>query len=1180
MKSLPAQRMSVSLLGRFEVQVDGRTVIDRTWPRRKAQALLKVLSLQEHHTLHREQVMEHLWPDMTPQSAGNNLRQALHYLRSRQAEYGVTAEFVSLAGGVLSLHSDVQVDVDRFNRLALQSLEGGDPQVAEEALSTYAGDLLPDDLYEEWTGPRREELRELRNQLLLRLGDIHEEAGNTQAAIARLRELLRIDPACEQAHMGVMRIYARSARREQALRQYTRLRESLQKELGVEPSAEAEDLHRSILEGGLAPLEGPAVSSPEPPAPPFPAALRLRDISRFVGRERELAQLQEEWDRARSGECRLVFIAGQAGIGKTRLAAEFASALYAEGATVLFGRCDEEPLDPYQPITPALRTYLGAPRVQGPALALLRARPALARLVPGAVTDAAFAATRSTPPAGVIDDGSNERLRFFDDVASLLQEIAARPTLLILDDLHWAEKPALLLLKHIVQSHGEASPFIIGSYRDDEVTRAHPLSNMLADLRRDRAITALELKGLDEASIAALMSARGVGDAPPALVEAISQHTDGNPFFIEETIRHLTESGALGSADGWSSRGWTIPQGVKDVVGRRIMRLSPDCNRLLQIASAVGSEVTSGLLQSISGMEHEQLLDELDEAMQARVIAEVPEARDRYRFAHDLIRSVLYEELSSGRRARLHQLIGEALEAQPAAKQEESYAELAYHFFEANSDPERAIRYSRLAGDQALTLLAYEEAALHYQRALRVIEQRGDADADLKCEVLLSLGDAQARAGEKAMGHAAFEQAAAIARALGRGTLLARAALGRAGTWVGAGFGDPAVISLLEEVSDRVAPADAALRVRVLSRLAVELYYGDSRERRLDLSKRAVEEARTLREPRELAYALNARYYAVWGPGSVEERLDIASEMLALAETAGDQELVLQGHHFRAFGLLELGDIQAVQTEVQAYQHLAEALRQPIYLYRSAARRGMLALLEGRFADVEKSVAEAYEISRTLGDPNARVEIGVQTLVLRREEGRLPEVMPVIETFVANYPALPGWGAALAFASVEQGNLDEARERFALLTGAAMPEDATWLASQCLLSEVCTALGDSENACRLYEAILPHEAHNAVIGAGSAFSGSVAYYLGILAALLSRGDDAAQHFESALAMHAKMEARPWLARTQYAYGRMLKDRGREQDARRAEELLNEATATAKSLGMKSFGKVPSSQRAP
>jgi hypothetical protein len=230
----------------------------------------------------------------------------------------------------------------------------------------------------------------------------------------------------------------------------------------------------------------------------------------------------------------------------------------------------------------------------------------------------------------------------------------------------------------------------------------------------------------------------------------------------------------------------------------------------------------------------------------------------------------------------------------------------------------------------------------------------------------------------------------------------------------------------------------------------------------------------------------------------------------------------------------------------------------------------MLALLEGRFADVERAVAEEVAISREVGDDNAPVEIAVQTLVLRREQGGLLELMPMAETFLADYPAVPGWGVALALASAEHGRLDDARERFdryASTKFGAIPQDASWLAAHCLLADVCGLLGDVDHAGHLYEAMLPHKGYNAVIGAGSAFLGSVDHYLGILATMLSRWNDAGLHFDEALRMHAKMGARPWIVRTQVAYSRMLGARGRKRDARLAAELLREADEEARTLGM-------------
>jgi len=387
---------------------------------------------------------------------------------------------------------------------------------------------------------------------------------------------------------------------------------------------------------------------------PLPPLLAGRERSTFVGRERELAHLRQHWASVRAGQRELVLLTGEPGIGKTRLAAEFALAAHAEGAILLFGHTDEEAALPYQPFVEALRHYvatcpLDELRVQLGATGaeLTRLAPELAQRLPDLPV---------LPPAG--SDG--ERYRLFDAFTALLAEASrACPIILVLDDLYWADKPTLLLLKHIVRAPERSPLLILGAYRETELARTHPLSKALADLRRDGALQRVSLKGLDERDVGALIRAWAGQEAPPALVRAVHEHTEGNPFFIEEVLRHLAETGAIYQRDGRWVTDLTIaqmgiPEGVKEVIGRRLSRLSEDCNSVLTVASVIGREFDLAAVERASDLSGDRLLDLLEEAVAARVVAEVPHIVGRYSFSHALIHETLYDELTTTRRVRLH----------------------------------------------------------------------------------------------------------------------------------------------------------------------------------------------------------------------------------------------------------------------------------------------------------------------------------------------------------------------------------------------------------------------------------------------------------------------------------------------------------------------------------------------
>jgi class 3 adenylate cyclase/pimeloyl-ACP methyl ester carboxylesterase len=389
-------------------------------------------------------------------------------------------------------------------------------------------------------------------------------------------------------------------------------------------------------------------------AAPLPPRLASEERTTFVGRERELERLRHHWERARGGQRQLALVTGEPGIGKTRLAAEFAISAHAEGATVLFGRSDESAELAYQPFAEALRHYV----VTCPTHELrnqIGARgPALTRLVP----ELSERLPDLPVPPSVEPEG--ERHRLFEAVAHLLAEASHwAPVVIILDDLHWADEPSLLMLKHIVRSQGQSPLLILGTYRETELPRTHPLSRALADLRRDHAFDRLSLGGMSKGDVGALIGTRAGGDAPPAFVQAIHEQTEGNPFFIEEVLRHLTETGAISQQEGRlttdpSVAELAIPEGVKEVIGQRLSRLSEECNSVLTVASVIGREFGLDALERASDLSGDRLLDLVEEAVAARVVSEVPHVVGRYGFSHALIYETLYEELTTTRRVSLH----------------------------------------------------------------------------------------------------------------------------------------------------------------------------------------------------------------------------------------------------------------------------------------------------------------------------------------------------------------------------------------------------------------------------------------------------------------------------------------------------------------------------------------------
>ncbi|MGE5695998.1 MAG: BTAD domain-containing putative transcriptional regulator, partial [Candidatus Sericytochromatia bacterium] len=475
----------------------------------------------------------------------------------------------------------------------------------------------------------------------------------------------------------------------------------------------------------------------EPPIerPAMPAV--LAGPGPFVGRGSELARLLTTWQNTLASGTRAVLIAGEPGVGKTRLAGEWSHQAYEQGAVVLYGRCDEDLGAPYQPFAEALRSLM--PCVGASRLRALRGVEALLPLVP-AMTEVL---PDLTAPARA--DPDTERYALFDAVVALLEVASAgAPVVLVLDDLHWAAKPTLLLLRHLLRFGEHARVQIVGTYRSTDLDRSHPLAAMLADLHRDGTANRISLGGLDEDDVTAYVAEAGYDDEE--LARALASVTGGNPFFLIEALRHVEESGGV-----WDPS--TLPQGVREAVSRRLSRLPAETNKALAAAAVVGSRFALELVERVVG---EDLVDAVDEASKAGIVIEEPGGY--YRFNHAIVRQSLLAELASVRRMRLHQRIAATLETQPGAD-DELLAELAYHYFECAwaGNASKAVLYCRRAADQAVARLAYEGAADLYDRALHALEEideelpdREDQIAELlvaRCEALLAAGDVASAAG-------------------------------------------------------------------------------------------------------------------------------------------------------------------------------------------------------------------------------------------------------------------------------------------------------------------------------------------------------------------------------------------------------------------------------------------------
>ena len=738
--------------------------------------------------------------------------------------------------------------------------------------------------------------------------------------------------------------------------------------------------------------------------------------------------------------------------------------------------------------------------------------------------------------------------------------------MMVLDDLHAADTPSLLLLQFLARELGSTRVLLLGALRDVDPIPRQPVTAMLTEVAREPLTSRLLLAGLSEPDVREYVEQTASAIVSTELVAALHEETDGNPLFVSEALRLLTlegiQPGSLGARI-------VIPQNVRDVIARRLTHLSGECNRVLVVASVLGREFALAAVARVGGVSEDQLLELLDEAMVVRVVSDVPGGPGRLRFAHVLIRDTLYEGLTTARRLLLHRQAAEALEALYGAEPGPHTAELAYHSI-AGSDYDKGVGYARRAGDRAFALLAYEEAARLYGSAVEALDLSGLSDDERRCELLLSLGEAESRAGNTPGAKKAFSDAAGIARRLGLPRELASAAAGYGGRIIFVRAGDDdRLVPLLEEGLAALGDVDVELRVRILSRLGGALRDEHSRDRRDKLSREAVEVARRAKNPVALAYALEGRGAAILGHDSRAELLALSGELRGLAERIGDPERVVQAHIYRLIAQLELGNIPEGQVDLAAAGRIAEELRQPAQLWLVASAQAMLALAVGRLDVAETLVHNALVLGEGALPESAIPVNRLQLYTLADFRGNLEAIEPGIIDLVAAYPARPVFRCVLAHLRSRLGRLVEAKrelEELARDDCSALPFDQEWLFGMSLLAETSALLRDREPATVLRRLLAPWAVLN-VTDLPEGMRGSVERYLGILATTTEHWSEATRHFDNALAMNERMGARPWLAQTQEDYARMLDARGDPGDRIRAQELLAEAIVTYRELGM-------------
>ncbi len=753
-------------------------------------------------------------------------------------------------------------------------------------------------------------------------------------------------------------------------------------------------------------------------------------------------------------------------------------------------------------------------------------------------------------------DSSSARFRVADAVASCLCDAAReRPLMIALDDLHSADDASLRLLEFLAPDLSTTPLLVVATHREGETGPA--LARALRELARFARVETLA--GLPPPEMGEYTRLSRGDEPSEEVLRFLVAKTEGNPFFLGEMIRWLERAGDPPTPPPG------FPESVREVIGRSLERLSRSCLRLLETAAAMGRGFDLELLSRATRVRGAVPL--LEEARKGSVVEEAEAGR--FRFRHELLRDVVCERTPPTRRADVHRRIALTLEHLTANDPEARLDELAHHFsLAAEGEPgltEHAVGYGRRAAEQALAGAAWEHASLHAERALHFLS----GGEPRRLELLLLLGEAERRAGRPQRAQTAFREAARLARADGDSDKLGEAALGFAGLWSEAGSADPEVRDLLEDAERRLPAADGALRARLLGRLSQELYYDPAgRSRGEGLSREALAMAARVSDPATRLHALHSRHAAMAAPGNLDERLELATEMVAVADRIGDREMSLQGRYWRFTDLLESARTEELEAELAAYTRLAETLRQPLYLSRVLLRRGMLAQLAGRFEEAERLAREALMLGGRAGNRTTELLFTILFWTIRHLQGRHEEIERSVAGLLDRADAFPAARCALALVHAELGRRDDAAvalERFAEGGFAALPRDAFWLLGMALLAEVALDLGASTQARGLYDLLLPHSGRVVVAGrAAAACWGSLDRLLGSLAALFGDREAARGHLERAVELDRRIGSRPWLAMSRFALADVLSAAG---DEGRALDLSALALGAARDLGM-------------
>lgn len=852
--------------------------------------------------------------------------------------------------------------------------------------------------------------------------------------------------------------------------------------------AQFEDVGSFALKGLDEPVTVVRVVDVQPASRrPLPPALTLDQRFPLVGRADELALAMARWQECRAGVASTVLVAGPPGHGKSRLVAQVADRAHADGALVLAGRCDGDLAVPYHPFAAALLTAAVADEE-----------------LAGAVADGAGPLGRLFPsrrPAGPDDAAPSARFELFEAVVDLVDRLAeARPVVLVLDDLQWADPPSVQLLRHLLDRTAHDPLLVLATLRRDEAERNLPLAELLAGLEARSGTAMVSLAPLRRQDLGELVAAR-VPFAPAHHVDAFAarllDESGGSPFFTCELLQHLSSTGDLARiVEAGAAAELPIPESVKAVVAQRLARLPEGVPAVLAAAAVIGATFDLELLAAVVERSEDDVLAVCEEADRDGLLQEV--GIGRFAFAHAIVRAALLDTLSASRCARTHRKVAETI----VALGRPDHDELARHWREAGA-ADRASESLELAARRDLDALAYESARERYE--VLVDFHGGATGADVRALARAQLGLGLARRALAEPGYLTdVEHAARLGRRLGDVDIVADAAI--ASVWPGTFFhiAGEVPVELIELCEDalELLPDDDDRRVRVLATLASHLTFEPDRQRRVDLLAEADALARRTGDPELIGAILVAEHVSLWDPTTVERRREIAVEVRRMARASGSPELEFFGRFFAAVGAAERARLREAGEILEDLAEVVTATHNPYFAFLVERLLVSIAIATGEPGVQARVDALAHRFGSTHADTAGTWAL--QTGMLALQRGVFGGLVPTLRTMVEGRPGI--WMAPFGMALVAAGEHDEAA---ALLAGLDVPPlDFFWLTTMQCIAELAVGVDDAAWQAACLDALDPFRDQLGLTASGSLCLGLVATSLGQLALAQGRADDA------------------------------------------------------------------------